>query len=138
MKREIKFRFWSGDKMFYDLENVFECLKQQCSFDAGFSLPVPYDHVGLHGASFMQFTGLRDKNGVEIYEGDVFLHNNRRFYIVFSENRFMFVARLCGTGAGTKNASNWRDLCWVNNVSKYIEVIGNIYEHPELLGSAGM
>lgn len=83
--------------------------------------------------NLMQYTGLKDKNGKELYEGDIFSHNNRNFQIIFSENKLVLLARLIGTGKNTDKPSNWRDLEWVNNVSKHIEIIGNIYENPELL-----
>ncbi|WP_430507509.1 YopX family protein [Lactococcus lactis] len=81
---------------------------------------------------FMQSTGLKDKNGVEIYEGDVInyrnsfrnpmtgsgsLSINRDFKIIFKDGEFKakgFDIRL-------------------KNILSYSEVIGNIYENPELL-----
>ena len=84
---------------------------------------------------FMQSTGLKDKNGVEIYEGDVInyrnsfrnpmtgsgsLSINRDFKIIFENGEFKakgFDIRL-------------------KNILSYSEVIGNIYENPELLEGA--
>ena len=81
---------------------------------------------------FMQSTGLKDKNGVEIYEGDVIncrnsfrnpmtgsgsISINRDFKIIFENGEFKakgFDIRL-------------------KNILSYSEVIGNIYENPELL-----
>ena len=81
---------------------------------------------------FMQSTGIKDKNGVEIYEGDVIncrnsfrnpmtgsgsLSINRDFKIIFENGEFKakgFDIRL-------------------KNILSYSEVIGNIYENPELL-----
>ncbi len=73
----------------------------------------------------MQSTGLFDKNGVEIYERDVVrikgvrqpgvvTYNGKEFGLLDSKNKFY---------AGYK----WED--W----ERYFEVIGNIYENPELL-----
>jgi hypothetical protein len=69
--RAIKFRFWSGEKMFYDFENVMECLKQQLAFDGNIPRVITYDHVGQHKAAFMQFTGKLGHNERELYEGDI-------------------------------------------------------------------
>ncbi len=81
---------------------------------------------------FMQSTGIKDKNGVEIYEGDVInyrnsfrnpmtgsgsLSINRDFKIIFKDGEF----KAKGFDIRLKNILN------------YSEVIGNIYENPELL-----
>lgn len=142
-QREIKFRFWSGSKMFYDLQNVMECLKQQMSFNGNGELlhqereqsqtpdikpaiPLPYDHVGLHGAAFLQFAGLHDKNGNEIYEGDIcwtYEHGvgNLLRVVEFRDGSFVFTH----PHALTTELRGWK--------TDYMEVKGDIYRNPELL-----
>ena len=81
----------------------------------------------------MQFTGLKDKNGKEIYEGDLFpCHyakdgcKEQPMEVVYHKDRFTFRRRgICQQPAVTQSVNDhegWRG-----------EVIGNIYENPELL-----
>lgn len=71
----------------------------------------------------MQYTGLKDKNGKEIYEGDVILvfEWNRKYKVVFE--RGMFKA----------SGSTTFSLATATNGELSCQVIGNIYENPELL-----
>ena len=132
MSDRFAFRFWSGDKMFYDVDGVFECLKQQIAFDRKLRLPIPYDHIGLHGAAFMQCTGLRDKNGKEIYEGDIvdawvsrWPDSKTRGVVVWNTHCGAFQIQYEGAFGNnpTDFIHNWH----------FFEVIGNIYEHPHLI-----
>jgi len=124
--RELKFIFWSGEKMFYSFEEVIECLKQQMAFDQKVKRSLGYDHIGLHGASFMQFTGLLDKNGQELYESDLFYINEMqmgknvqvRGKIVYKADRFEI---------------EWIDNTIMNDSirvrNKEMIKIGNVYEN---------
>lgn len=72
-----------------------------------------------------EFTGLLDKNGKEIYEGNIIIHpsrnGNKPYSVIFSN----FYSAWCGD-YGLKYP------LLVSELEK-IEVIGNIYENPELL-----
>lgn len=70
-----------------------------------------------------QYTGLKDKNGKEIYEGDIFHcgDTNILYIVVWNDNGFQ--------GKQVKSSSYCGLEYWKNK----IEVIGNIYENPELL-----
>ena len=130
--RELKFRAWS-DK--YGMHKV-GCLvieKGYCDFE-------PEDRsvigVSMPHQSFLtieQYTGLKDKNGKEIFEGDIITngtsivdvksHPTLGFYtVVNGEERFF------GSNTSIKDFEND-----VEEFSSVTEIIGNIYENPELL-----
>lgn len=67
----------------------------------------------------MQYTGLKDKNGKEIYEGDIVKAGNEQWTIEYRPARFKFVG------------AYGRSLLIPEDTS--MEVIGNIYENPELV-----
>lgn len=130
MNREIKFRMWNNvtskpdaSRMFYDTEQVMECLKQQIYFDSGHILG--YDHIG-DGNAFMQFTGLLDKNGKEIFEGDIVkcfedldIEEIEHIAVVeFTDAQFVL--------ADIEQPETWP-------FDNRTEIIGNIHENPELI-----
>ena len=79
----------------------------------------------LIGGVLLQFTGLKDKNGKEIYEGDIIIiHANKRRpeyigQVVYTEKDTLFEIAI--------GKNDWMPIETTN------EVIGNIYETPELL-----
>lgn len=112
--REIKFRVWEEDlKRMQDWGWIKE---------SGY---VPGDK-NITGYIFMQYTGLKDKNGKEIYEGD-FLHHEPLYpnipIEVFWSNKF----------AGWRGKIQGLLVINIIKILAECEVIGNIYQNPELL-----
>jgi len=113
--REIKFRAW---------EKTHGGWIDASEFALG---DMEYESI-----DFMQFTGLHDKNGKEIYEGDIVLfgenpiHEGTSGKVIWHKTRTGFVYEFINggyKGKCTDMADDWRTY----------EVIGNIYENPELL-----
>lgn len=148
--REIKFRAWDKEdgKMFFpETDNNSDTF--WCGFDGkrGLRAVDPYEEE----YPLMQFTGLTDKNGKEIYEGDVVvlpyidpmgtLHTdtpNGKAKIGFENGQFVLyrteaeaLVDWCKKTQG-EYVSNYGNLTDVSNVT-ILEIIGNIYENPELL-----
>ncbi len=73
-----------------------------------------------------QYTGLTDKNGVKIFEGDIVIHHNRSDddigYVYFSAED----CRYKRTSVSGKDVCVHQNCCY--------EVIGNIHDNPELVG----
>lgn len=128
MNREIKFRFWGK---FGELnEEEDECEMEMLYGDRFcFQHAEPIDTL-FADKSFivMQYAGLKDKNGKEIYEGDILTNSYGKIdVVIFYENGFF----------GKSKSNMGKNHYWYNPLcSDYIknkEVIGNIYENPELL-----
>lgn len=94
----------------------------------GQSIHLKVYQTGLGDHTLMQFTGLKDKNGKEIYEGDILRDTEDIAKVVFEKGAF--IAQVKTFGFGWKAYANlWEYLKdW-----KDVEVIGNIYQNPELL-----
>ena len=112
--REIKFRAW--DKI----------IKRMLYFDFT-------QHIDPTDCEIMQFTGLKDTNGKEIYEGDILGGTFGDGYIGYCDKcksfEYLFADGECTSCNG--------DISWFEMVEENgkLEVIGNIYENPELLVS---
>lgn len=123
--REIKFRAWDNtckvmkycdfEKLVYtDHSNDFRVMCNE-----GYLNNRPYP--------LMQFTGLKDKNGKEIYEGDILSNKDTDGNMVV--NWCPISAGFCLDKKGWMFSHYFKEAVDANQC----EVIGNIYENPELL-----
>lgn len=77
-----------------------------------------------------QFTGLTDRNGVKIFEGDIVRYGDTIHRVVFEQRNGTAYFGLVYSAYETLPFGHYQDL-------KQIEVIGNIYDNPELLEVSG-
>ena len=113
MKREIKFRAWHRlpEGRWNDNDDDWE---YQMNYDLAFEEYEPINDLLNDVENLMQYTGLKDKNGKEIYEGDIWLpgfDDLKPFEIRWVGEKFNIADYYIGYGM----------------------IIGNKFENPELL-----
>ena len=143
--REIKFRAWDGERFIYFDTIEFLALPRK---NKSMELIVRFrnETIGDIKHEIMQYTGLKDKNGKEIYEGDVICYEGEykirvcdgvkvrspywsNSIVVFVDGGFMGQIVAQENSHFGKLPSKPEKICVL-----YAEVIGNIHENPELGG----
>lgn len=133
MSREIKFRAWREDIVSTEPygRNSFEQKFMESDIEdiktKEFGSFEEKGVVKAHRADIMQYIGVNDKNGKEIYEGDIVRTNSGRLCKVvwFSSSQYQGWDL---TPIETKNPAPTEVGFWNN-----LEVIGNVYENADLL-----
>ena len=111
--RDIRFRAWDGKRMINIME-VYFCLDVLCGYPEYKDWDV------------MQYTGIKDKNGVEIYEGDVLSGFNGELTVEMkwsNEDGGYYVSEINRVSGGMATMEYLQNF----------KVIGNIHENPELI-----
>jgi hypothetical protein len=118
MSRELKFRSWNLETkfMYKNIEDGVVAKNQKDEFVLGISFGAICRDAN---SIVMQFTGLTDTNGIEIYEGDIL---DNKWVISFKNGMF-----------GIFNENTY--MGFNSYMSQFRKVIGNIYENPELMQS---
>lgn len=121
--REIKFRAWDAHKRMWTEYRIHDGVVYFLDKSTGV-------WVGKYDKRYkefdlMQYTGLKDMKGKEIYEGDIVIHHSKMCKIIFNVEEARFVLR---------DDEFELEIPFTNNNNKRMEIVGNIYENPELLG----
>lgn len=123
--REIKFRAWDIHKS-----------EMSKSFELGGYPLFPNDRTASYWpkmTTIMQFTGLKDKNGKEIYEGDIIITHFTKTtqYDAYTEKGVVVLHWNMFIGAKIEDQVHGKN----NGIYSHSEIIGNIYEHPEKIST---
>jgi len=122
--REIKFRAWVKDR-----KEIFEVvLINYVSKNVTYILEKIGHLLSIRDAKFneielMQYTGLKDKNGKEIYEGDIVKFLNGIFEVIWCNEKASFILK-------NKEYKEFLNFIYKNNNG--MEIVGNIYQNLEL------
>lgn len=126
MKREILFRgkspkgHWIYGMPSYDLKYIFN----DSNYDS-------YDQFEIIPETVGQFTGLSDKNGVKIFEGDVVRATPNYTYVIRWENSAFYAYHT--TIKANRQPYRWGLVSRFNELCMEIEVIGNIHDNSNLI-----
>lgn len=127
MTRVIKFRGMDLEgRWFYGLPCIIIVGRDRGSYISNScGMPMAYD---IRPETLTQFTGLFDKNGKEIFEGDIVKSSQP-----IIDERVLINTVIFKKGGFYLNCEKQLDYLLGDYESMFIEVIGNIYQNPELL-----
>ena len=120
--REIKFRAWLWDER--ELHYVLKMDTVNNGYGKVWMIDT-FHYKNISHFGLMQFTGLNDKNGVEIYEGDICSNEVAKWEVIFDTG--CFCGKRIGGSDGTQN------IHLALRAIRELSVIGNIHENPSLI-----
>lgn len=140
--REIKFRAWNKhaqtmyeDVMIHGNKIIIAKYNIESSGEDVLIEPMTYNmNTDPPSWSLMQYTGLKDKSGKEIFESDVVaipLYGNT--IVIWNEGVCAFQFAYRAHGKGTSIDGRMTNTLYAYKSEKDYEVVGNIHQNPELL-----
>lgn len=147
MMREIKFRAWTGNEMITPPNETIGSGSSADIIELSIAGHVSRRNAyGLDGYErnptfdepekdivLMQFTGLKDRKGIDIYDGDVLIFgkSSTRYAVSWNNDGWVAFSNEGDEFGAYRNSIYHRTR--YDKENKQIEIIGNIYENPELI-----
>lgn len=99
--------------------------------------PFTYSYSRVKSSTIGQYTGIKDKNGTKIFEGDILKDNDVCFTVFYADGGFAIESNPTHFGYGYQGGSNPRESLSDMQTGSYVEsnceVVGNIFDNKSLL-----
>ena len=134
-KNELKFRVWNGSEMEHNIMvgkfGIFYVNPSNNGIDENDTASLsPFNTKYPDDIPVMRFSGLTDKNGTEIFEGDILEFEDEQKAVV----KWLQGGLTCEADFGDYDLTT---VGWAIEILGCCEVVGNIYENPNGFAEAG-